>query len=77
MTSLATKLATPTVTDRRTDTLPRLIYKDVGLELNARLTELLSYVVPCSIMYSCTILEQFHRSPPGLGLVSLGPFYCA
>jgi len=28
MTSFATELATPTVTDVRTDTLPRLIYKD-------------------------------------------------
>jgi len=29
VTSFATELATPTVTDERTDTLPRLIYKDV------------------------------------------------
>ena len=28
VTSFATELATPTVTDVRTDTLPRLIYKD-------------------------------------------------
>ena len=28
MTSFATELATPTFTDGRTDTLPRLIYKD-------------------------------------------------
>jgi len=29
MTSFATELAVPTVTDERTDTLPRLRYKDV------------------------------------------------
>jgi len=28
MTSFATELATPSVTDERTDTLPRLIYED-------------------------------------------------
>jgi len=31
VTSFATELATPTVTDERTDTLPRLIYKDSEL----------------------------------------------
>jgi len=31
MTSLATELATLSVTDVRTDTLPRLIYKDVDI----------------------------------------------
>jgi len=29
VTSFATELATPTVTDERTDTLPRLMYKDI------------------------------------------------
>jgi len=29
VTSFATELATPTVTDVRTDTLPRLIYEDI------------------------------------------------
>jgi len=31
VTSFATELATPTVTDIRMDTLPRLIYKDVNV----------------------------------------------
>jgi len=33
MTSFATELATPSVTDECTDTLPRLIYKDAVLAL--------------------------------------------
>jgi len=31
MTSFATELATPNITDVRADTLPRLIYKDANL----------------------------------------------
>jgi len=31
MTSFATELATPSVSDERTDTLPRLIYKDAAI----------------------------------------------
>jgi len=34
VTSFATEMATPTVTDERTDTLPRLIYKDWGIFIN-------------------------------------------
>jgi len=41
MTSFATELATPNVTDERTDILPRLIYKDSAKDMEKCLQLLL------------------------------------
>jgi len=55
VTSFATELATPTIMDVRTDTLPRLIYKDVYLLAYAQ-----SIAVDCSVkrvhLVECVVL---------------------
>jgi len=59
VTSFATELATPTVTDVRTDTLLRLIYKDVGhITPHQKYTEIssLSFVTITKISLNCTLM---------------------
>ena len=48
MTSFATELATPSVTDERTDTLPRLIYKDDATHTYGRRS---NFVRQCPVLH--------------------------